>query len=200
MRGSCTAGGKRSGFNNRRLRIIAAMSMRNIDIESAMRRLADKRIEEAMREGKFDNLPGAGKPLELEPMPADENARLAWWALRVMRQQNFTPDEVRWRKQLDSFREELAAATTERRVKALVSAHNALVHQLNTLGTNAINLPVAALSMEAELRKLRERMTGVMEHAVPAIALEFACPAESCRARNPRGARFCRRCGRAVDG
>jgi hypothetical protein len=42
-----------------------------VDFDAAFRRLADRRIEEAMREGKFDNLPGRGKPIELDPMPAD---------------------------------------------------------------------------------------------------------------------------------
>ena len=77
------------------------MSLKHVDLESALRRLADRRIEEAMREGKFDNLPGAGKPLELEPMPADENARMTWWMLRILKNNNFTPDEIRWRKAVD---------------------------------------------------------------------------------------------------
>lgn len=46
------------------------MSLKNVDVGDALRRLADKRIEDAMKEGKFDNLEGAGKPLDLEPMPA----------------------------------------------------------------------------------------------------------------------------------
>src|SRR5690348_11941329 len=138
------------------------MSFKNVDIESAMRRLAERRIEEAMREGKFDNLPGAGKPLDLEPMPANEDARMMWWALRIMRQQDFTPDEVKLRKQADRIREQLAYATSERLVQALVASHNEVVRQLNTLGTNAINLPMALLSAEAELRRLRERQTEVM--------------------------------------
>lgn len=33
------------------------------------RDLISQRIEEAMREGKFDNLPGKGKPLDLTPQP-----------------------------------------------------------------------------------------------------------------------------------
>src|SRR5439155_8100542 len=56
-------------------RIIGSMLLHHIDLASALRRLAEKRIEEAMKEGKFDNLAGAGKPLNLEPMPADEGAR-----------------------------------------------------------------------------------------------------------------------------
>ena len=74
------------------------MSLKDIDLENAFRRLADRRIEEAMREGKFDNLPGKGLPLDLEPMPAEENARMTWWALRILKNNNFTPEEVTWRK------------------------------------------------------------------------------------------------------
>src|SRR5687768_7760291 len=98
------------------------MSLKNVDIESALRRLADRRIEEAMREGKFDNLPGMGQPLVLEPMPAEENARLMWWAIKLMRNADFTPDEVRLRKQVDTLRDELAAAASEQRVVYLVAA------------------------------------------------------------------------------
>src|SRR5687768_3260900 len=126
------------------------MSLKHVDLESALRRLADRRIEEAMREGKFDNLPGAGKPLDLEPMPADENARMTWWMLRIMKGANFTPEEVRWRRQIDGLKDELARATTEKRVEVLVKSINALVHQLNTMGTNAINIAVAPVSLEAE--------------------------------------------------
>jgi hypothetical protein len=174
------------------------VSFKNVDIESAMRRLADRRIEEAMREGKFDNLPGAGKPLELEPIPANEDARLVWWALRILRQNDFTPEEVRWRKRLDGFREELAAATTERRVKALVLAHNQLVHELNTLGTNALKSPVVAVSLETELGKLRERLQEGPVQSGPARVLQQPCGNDVCRCANPQGARFCRRCGQEL--
>ena len=47
------------------------MSLKNLDMESAMRRLAERRIEEAMRQGKFDNLKGAGQPIDMEPAPAE---------------------------------------------------------------------------------------------------------------------------------
>ena len=133
------------------------MSFHHVDFENAMRRLADQQIEDAMRDGKFDNLPGSGKPLDLEPIPATENARLAWWALRILKQNAFTPDEVRWRKQIDLFREEIRSATSERRVRALVAAHNQLVLRINTLGTNALNAPVAPLHLDDELNTLRRR-------------------------------------------
>jgi hypothetical protein len=134
------------------------MGRKDIDIEGGMRRLAEQRIEDAMRDGKFSNLPGMGRPLDLEPIPAGENARLTWWALRILKQNDYTPDEVRWLRQVDLLKEELAAAQTEVRVRAIVKTLNALVHRINTLGTNAINARVAPVDLESELRRVRMRL------------------------------------------
>ena len=133
------------------------MSLKNLDMESALRRLAERRIEEAMREGKFDNLPGRGKPLNLEPMPAAENARLTWWAIRILKSNDVTPDEVLLRKQVDELRDKLPAAASEREVTVMVTAINAVVRRVNTMGTNAISTPLSPLSAEEELRRFRER-------------------------------------------
>jgi hypothetical protein len=183
------------------------MSFKHVDMESALRRLADRRIEDAMREGKFDNLAGAGKPLDLEPMPADENARMTWWMLRILKNNNFTPEEVRWRRQIDGLKAELARATTEQRVEMLVKTINGLVHQLNTLGTNAINLAVAPVSLEHERQRLRERLVKAAELAPapkpparrpPQAAVVCVCANARCKGSNPATARFCRRCGKAM--
>src|SRR5438270_12968245 len=102
------------------------MGVNDVELGEALRRLAERRTEDAMREGKFDNLAGKGRPLELEPMPADENVRMTWWMLRILKGNGFTPDEVRWRKQLDGLRAEVAEAGTEARVRAIVGAINRL--------------------------------------------------------------------------
>jgi Domain of unknown function (DUF1992) len=54
------------------------MSLNHVDFRNAMRRLADRRIEEAIRMGKFDNLPGRGKEINLADLPPFEDDRLAW--------------------------------------------------------------------------------------------------------------------------
>ncbi len=110
-----------------------------------------------MEEGKFDNLPGAGAPLELEPIPADENARMTWWAIRLLRQAEVTPHEVKWRKAVDHLTERLERATDEGEAAKLVRQINDLVHRLNTLGTNALNTGLAKLDLETELAKVRAR-------------------------------------------
>ena len=133
------------------------MSFKNVDIEAGLRRIADRRIEEAMREGKFSNLAGHGKPLDIEDMPAEEDARLMWWALRLMRQNDFTPDEVRWRKAVDLLRVKLDKAKSEPAVRAVVGEINALVHRINTLGTNALKAPFAPVSEADALARFRAR-------------------------------------------
>jgi hypothetical protein len=132
------------------------MSLKDIDMTSALRRLADRRIEEAMKAGKFDNLQGAGKPLVLEDMPADEDVRMTWWAIRILRKNDFTPHEISWRKMIDGLKSELAAAKTETRVIKLVGQINDLVYKINTLGTNALKTPVVGVSLEDELAAFRK--------------------------------------------
>ena len=110
----CSGGGSVMPASLPAARYNAGMSLKNVDIESAFRRLAERRIEDAMKEGKFDNLAGTGAPLDLEPMPADENARMTWWALQILKQNDVTPDEVRWRKALDYLRG--AARAADRRI------------------------------------------------------------------------------------
>ncbi len=125
---------------------------------SGPRYSVEKKIREAQASGKFDNLAGAGAPLELDPMPADENARATWWALRIMKQNDFMPHEVQWRKALDYLREQLDKLTDEDRLETVVKQINDLVKRINTLGTNAINVAVVGVDLETERRRLRERV------------------------------------------
>jgi hypothetical protein len=136
------------------------MSWKNVDFDNLFRRIAEKRIEDAMAEGKFDNLPGKGLPLDLEPLPADENARMLWWTLKIMRQNDFMPNEVSFRKALDKLKSELAVATDERRVAVLVEQVNALVYKINTMGTDVSMPPVTGVSLDEERARLYRRLAG----------------------------------------
>lgn len=170
------------------------MALKDVDLESALRRLAERRIEEAMREGKFDNLPGAGQPIELEPLPADENARAMWWALKILRQNNVIPEEVKWRKAVDQLKARLATARDEAAVRSLVAQINGVVRQLNNLGTNAINLGVAPVSLHDALSAFRDR-----RYPRDAQAPRGRCDNHLCGTINPAPARFCRRCGTLLN-
>jgi hypothetical protein len=59
--------------------------------------IAEKKIAEAMERGEFDDLPGAGKPLELDDdTNVPEDLRVAY---RILKNAGFVPPEV------DSLRE-----------------------------------------------------------------------------------------------
>lgn len=69
--------------------------------------LAEQRIEEAMREGAFDDLPGAGKPIALEDdrlVPEESRA-----AYRLLKNAGMVPPEVERRREIAALHRLLAA-------------------------------------------------------------------------------------------
>ena len=73
--------------------------------------LAEQRIEEAMRGGEFDNLPGAGKPLELDDdRMIPEESRVAY---RLLKNAGFVPPELETRKEIADLHRLLATVTDE---------------------------------------------------------------------------------------
>jgi hypothetical protein len=123
-------------------------------------------------------------------MPVDENARMVWWALRMMRNAGHVPAEVQARKRLDSLRDELRLATSEARVRALVGAINVLVKQVNA-SRGGIGAPVAPADLGAELGQFHQRDRSKAAAGVDVVA----CRNRLCASVNSSMARFCRRCG-----
>jgi hypothetical protein len=117
--------------------------------ESARRRLGmldeliERRITEAMREGEFDDLPGKGKPLDLQEPYGDHGN---WLALKILRNSGFVTDEVRYRKEIEILRARLESAESQSEAKALVREINAIILKLNTMGTNIKPTDIAPLS------------------------------------------------------
>lgn len=74
-------------------------------------RIAEARIKGAIAAGELDDLPGAGRPLERDPMtgvPADLRP-----AYRLLRNSGFVPEEVNVRRGLSELAERIAAAHPE---------------------------------------------------------------------------------------
>jgi hypothetical protein len=128
--------------------------LKHVDMSSAMRRLAERKIEEAVQNGKFDHLEGAGKPIDLEPMPADENARMLWWAIRLLRKNDVVPDEFKFRKAIDAVLGRIREAKTPTELHVLVPQANELIRRLNTLGTSLASAAYTPLDLQAELARL----------------------------------------------
>ena len=71
-------------------------------------RIAENRIREAMQEGEFDNLPGAGKPVDLDGyFKLPEHVRVAF---SILKSANCLPAEVEMLNEIAALEQRLAAA------------------------------------------------------------------------------------------
>lgn len=69
--------------------------------------LAEQRIQEAMRDGQFNNLPGHGKPLELEDLSGvPEELRMSF---KILKNAGLLPEELALRAECASLESLLAA-------------------------------------------------------------------------------------------
>lgn len=74
---------------------------------SWMEIIADRKIRDAMDEGVFENLPGKGKPLNLDQDPRVPPEQRA--AYRLMKEAQFLPDWIQADKEIRVFQEGLEA-------------------------------------------------------------------------------------------
>ena len=84
-----------------------------MSIESAI----EKKIQEAMARGEFDNLSGKGKPLDLEAyFNTPEDLRMAY---SILKSNDFVPEEVEIMKEISNLKAMLAASVVESDAAAL---------------------------------------------------------------------------------
>ncbi|KIX11326.1 DnaJ family domain-containing protein [Dethiosulfatarculus sandiegensis] len=81
-------------------------------------KIAEEKITEAAQKGELDNLPGQGKPLELEnDSNLDEEVRLTY---KVLKNAGYTPPELDVKKEINQIEDFLAGSPDEKsRYKAL---------------------------------------------------------------------------------
>jgi Domain of unknown function (DUF1992) len=76
-------------------------------------RIAENRIREAMQAGEFDDLPGAGKPLDLEGyFKLPEHLRVAF---SILKSANCVPAEVELLNEIATLEHQLDAALDDQR-------------------------------------------------------------------------------------
>ena len=78
----------------------------------AFTKIAERKIKEALDNGEFDNLTGAGRPLVFEDETwIPEDLRLAY---RVLKNSGFIPPELELRKEIVSLRDLLQTLDDDR--------------------------------------------------------------------------------------
>jgi len=116
---------------------------------------AEAQIQEAMRKGEFDDLPGAGKPLADQGKPYDPD----WWLKSLVRREEISllPPALQARKRLEQLLETLPTLSDEREVRAAVADFNTALAQLNARAIAGPATSVAPLDVEATLLRWQRR-------------------------------------------
>jgi uncharacterized protein YutE (UPF0331/DUF86 family) len=72
---------------------------------------ADDKIKEAIARGEFDNLPGTGKPLDLDAYFATpEHLRMGY---SILKSADIIPEEMELLKQIEGLKKSLDSCTSE---------------------------------------------------------------------------------------
>jgi Domain of unknown function (DUF1992) len=83
----------------------------------SLEKMLDEQIEKAIAEGKFDNLEGAGKPLDLDDyFAAPEDIRAGY---TLLKNNDFVPEEVELLKEIGILREKTKNCADENEKKIL---------------------------------------------------------------------------------
>jgi len=77
----------------------------------------DQKIEEAIARGDFDNLPGKGKPVDLDAYFATpEHLRMGY---SILKNANIIPEEMELLRQIEDLKKSLDSSTNRTQKKAL---------------------------------------------------------------------------------
>jgi len=78
----------------------------------------EAKIKKAMAEGAFDNLPGKGKPLDLNKyLSVPEHLRPAY---HVLKNAGYVPEEVRLKREMEILKEKISQCPSAREKASLV--------------------------------------------------------------------------------
>ena len=101
-------------------------------------RIAEERIKEAQRAGAFDNLPGKGKPLELEDLSwVPEELRVSYY---ILKKANILPPEVELLKDIRTLEDLLKYVEDEGERKALAKSIQFKLIRLDMLKRRSMRL------------------------------------------------------------
>jgi len=117
--------------------------------------LAEKRIEEGIRQGQFENLPGRGKPIVFEDdsmIPQD--LRMAY---KMLKNAGFVPPELQTEKEIKNALDLLEDLQDEKERYRQVTKLNILVTKANIISPRPINLEVDQVYYRKVVEKVKVR-------------------------------------------
>jgi hypothetical protein len=120
-------------------------------------KIAEKKIREAMDNGDFDDLPGRGKPLQLEDdrhIPPD--IRLAH---KILKNADCLPPELELRKEIVSIEELLAGVKDTKEKYKQIKRLNYLIMKLNMARRSALDIEKNQVYYEKIVDKMGKKET-----------------------------------------
>ncbi len=98
----------------------------------AFKDIVERRIQESMSNGDLDNLPGRGKPLELEDdSNIPEDLRMAY---KILKNADCLPPEVELRKDIRALKDLLDSIPDEQEKLRQIRRINFKIMKLNSMG------------------------------------------------------------------
>ena len=115
----------------------------------------ERQIRVATERGEFDNLPGAGKPIDDLDEPHDE----LWWVRRKLRRERFSylPPTMALRKEAEEALEAAARAGSEAEVRRIVADINAKIVEGNRKAASGPPLNLMPFDVEQVVGAWHER-------------------------------------------
>jgi hypothetical protein len=114
-------------------------------------KIIEERIVRAQKEGEFDNLPGAGEPLDFsDDRWIPEDLRLAY---KILKNADCTPPEIELKKEIIQTETLLAGMKDTEESYRLLKKLNFLIMKFNTLRSGSISFDMPQQYME----KMSER-------------------------------------------
>jgi hypothetical protein len=108
-----------------------------------LHRIVEERIQKAQEEGLFDNLPGKGKPLDLDDDSfVPEDLRLTY---KILKNAKCLPIEMELRKEIFSLRQLLNASIDSETGRELRRKLNLLILDFNNRRSAPANLDLPQL-------------------------------------------------------
>ena len=115
----------------------------------------DRQIREATERGEFDNLPGAGKPIDLgDPNDPD------WWVRSKLKKEDLRgalPTSLSLRREKEELDQSLAQVRSEADARELIEDLNARIMDANLRRTEGLPIFTATVDVEQTLRRWRSQ-------------------------------------------
>ncbi|HCO12034.1 MAG TPA: DUF1992 domain-containing protein [Desulfonauticus sp.] len=115
--------------------------------------LAEEKIKKALEKGELDNLPGKGKPLNLEEdanIPADLKI-----AYKILKNSGYLPEEVSTQQEITTTLELLEQATDEQEKYRQLQKLNLLITKINLQRKRPVYLEYNQVYFEKVINKIK---------------------------------------------